>query len=81
MLVLWVGLFVLFYEGFALIQTGVIHVGMRAQMTHAIFNVFFLALTVMLLFSSAIILYGGLFRSLEVSHLLTTPAREERSSA
>ena len=78
MLVLWIGLFVLFHEGFALVQSGVVHAGMRAQMTHAIFNVFFLALTVMLIFSSAIILYGGLFRSPEVSHLLTTPAREER---
>jgi ABC-2 type transport system permease protein len=51
---------------------------MRAQLIHAIFNVFFLALTVMLVFSAAIILYGGLFRSDEVTHLLTTPVRCER---
>ena len=77
-LCLWVGLFVLFFGGFHLLQTGLVHAGMRAQLTHAIFNLFFLALTVMLVFSAAILLYGGLFRSEEVAHLLTTPASPER---
>ncbi|MFV1964216.1 MAG: hypothetical protein ACC628_02245 [Pirellulaceae bacterium] len=78
MFLLWGGLFALFFEGFYLIQAGLVHVGMRTQLTQAIFNVFFLALTVMLIFSTAIIFYGSLFRSQEVTHLLTTPARCER---
>lgn len=75
---LWIGLFLLFVGGFFLLQSGLAHSGMRAQLTHAVFNLFFLALTVMLIFSAAIILYGGLFRSEEVTHLLTTPATTER---
>ena len=75
---LWIGLFLLFFGGFFLLQSGLVHAGMRAQLTHAVFNLFFLALTVMLIFSAAIILYGGLFRSDEVTHLLTTPATPER---
>lgn len=75
---LWIGLFVLFAGGFYFMQTGLVHPGMRTQLIHAVFNLFFLALTMMLVFSAAIILYGGLFRSEEVPHLLTTPTRAER---
>ena len=75
---LWIGLFLLFFGGFFFMQSGLVHAGMRAQLTHAVFNLFFLALTVMLIFSAAIILYGSLFRSDEVTHLLTTPATPER---
>jgi ABC-2 type transport system permease protein len=77
-LVLWIGLFWLFFQGFHFIYTGLHHVGMRTQFVHAIFNVFFLALTAMLLFSSGIILYGNLFKTEEVRFLLTTPASPER---
>ena len=42
------------------------------------FNVYYSALMVMLVFSSAIIGYGMLYRSREVEFLLTTPARTER---
>ncbi|MEO8495240.1 MAG: hypothetical protein ABI614_09230 [Planctomycetota bacterium] len=77
-LIMWVGLYILFQQGFQFIQTGLIHVGMRTQFVHAIFNVFFLALTVMLMFSSAIIMYGNLFKTEEVRFLLTTPSRPER---
>lgn len=77
-LVMWVGLYILFQQGFQFIHTGLIHDGMRTQFVHAIFNVFFLALTVMLMFSSAIIMYGNLFKSEEVMFLLTTPSRPER---
>ncbi|HRX77724.1 MAG: hypothetical protein H6821_12890 [Planctomycetaceae bacterium] len=76
--VMWLGLYILFQQGFHFIHTGLIHVGMRTQFVHAIFNVFFLALTVMLMFSSAIIMYGNLFKTEEVKFLLTTPARPER---
>lgn len=76
--IMWLGLFGLFFEGFYFIQTGLAHEGMRTQFVHAIFNVFFLALTAMLVFSSAIILYGSLFKSEEVRYLLTTPVRPSR---
>ena len=73
--ILWIGLFLLFCQGFLFIQSGIVHEGLRAQMIQVVFNVFFLALSVMLVFSSAIILYGGLYRSEEVAFLLSTPTR------
>jgi len=76
--VLWGGLFGLFFEGFAFIQKGLPHDGLRAQLVHAVFNIFFLALAMMLTFSSAIILYGGLYRSEETAFLLSTPTRDAR---
>ncbi len=75
---MWLALYLLFHEGFQFIQTGLVHAGMRTQLIHAIFNVFFLALTVMLVFSSAIIMYGSLFKTEEVKFLLTTPSRPEQ---
>ena len=44
----------------------------------AIFNMFFFALFLMLIFSSGVILYGSLFRGGEVAYLLTMPIHEER---
>ena len=44
----------------------------------AIFNAFFFALFLMLIFSSGVILYGSLFRGGEVAYLLTMPIHEER---
>ncbi|MEX0818089.1 MAG: hypothetical protein WD070_00805 [Pirellulaceae bacterium] len=76
--VMWFGLYILFQQGFQFIHGGLIHAGMRTQFVHAIFNVFFLALTVMLIFSSAIIMYGNLFKTEEVQFLLTTPSRPAR---
>ena len=76
--VLWVGLFGLFYEGFQFVSGGLVHTGLRTQLVQIMFNVFFLTLTVMLLFSSAIILYGMLYRGDEVKFLLTAPVRDER---
>ncbi|MGE0757482.1 MAG: hypothetical protein AB7O38_10695, partial [Pirellulaceae bacterium] len=76
--ILWLALFGLFREGFEFVRTGLVHTGLRTQLVHVMFNIFFLTLTVMLIFSSAIILYGSLYRSEEVKQLLTTPARAER---
>ncbi len=76
--VFWIGLFVLFSQGFAFLQTALPHPATRAMTVQAIYNVFFLALTAMLLVSSAIILYGALYRSEEVAFLLTAPVRPER---
>ncbi len=75
---LWCGLFFLFLEGFLFVQTELIHPGIRTQLIHAVFNVFFLALTAMLFFSSAIITYGTMYRGEEVEFLLTHPVSSER---
>lgn len=76
--IMWLGLFAAFYEGFQFIQDGLPHAGLRAQLVQAVFNIFFLALTIMLTFSSAIILYTALYRSDETDFLLSTPARASR---
>lgn len=76
--ILWLGLFVLFHEGFRFVKSGMVHAGLQAQLVHVMFNIFFLTLTVMLIFSSAIILYGSLYRGDEVKRLLTLPVRPER---
>jgi ABC-2 type transport system permease protein len=68
----WVGLFVLFYQGFGYLTV------LPAEVVQPLYNAFFLALMVMLLFSSGIILYNSLYCSPEASFLLTTPARAQR---
>ena len=76
--VFWIGLFMLFSQAFVFLQTALPHTATRAMTVQAIYNVFFLALTVMLLISSAIILYGALYRSEEVAFLLTAAVSAER---
>ena len=77
-LVLWLGLFWLFADGFRFLKSGIVHAETHDQTVRAIFGMFFAALMLMLVFSSAIILYGSLFRSREIAFLLTIPARTER---
>lgn len=77
-LLLWLGLFALFAEGFALMNTGIRDPKIYDDTVRAVFGMFFAALMVMLVFSSGIILYGSLFRSRDVAFLLTIPARAER---
>jgi ABC-2 type transport system permease protein len=74
----WYGLFFLFGEGFHFLAKTISHPVTQAQTVQAIYNVFFASLLVMLILSSAIILYGGLYRSSEAEFLLTTPIRPER---
>lgn len=76
----WIGLFLLFYEGFAFV---VERVGSAGAQYHAdtfrfVFHLFFLSLNVMLVFSAGIILYAGLYHSPETRCLLTLPFRAER---
>src|SRR3990172_2017964 len=64
----WFGLFTLFFEGFKFILE---HVGppgasYHAQTVRFVFHLFFASLNVMLVFSSGIILYTGLFNSPEI---------------
>lgn len=75
----WLGLFALFHEGFEFV---VQHVepgaAYHAKTMQFVFTLFFLSLQVMLIFSSGIILYGGLYPSRETAYLLTLPVRDER---
>ena len=75
---LWIGLFRLFAEGFQFLNSTI-----PEQVTHdatarAIFNIFFASLTLMLVFSTGIMVYGGLYRSPEVCWLLTLPVHAQR---
>src|SRR5262249_29362968 len=67
-------LFVLFYYGFGFLASTQIH----TDLVEPLYNAFFLALMVMLVFSSGIILYNALFCSPETTFLLTTPVRTQR---
>lgn len=76
----WLGLFSLFFGGFHFV---VGHIEMPGAHNHVrlmrfVFSLFFLSLMVMLLFSSAIIMYGGTYPSRETEFLLTMPLRDER---
>jgi ABC-2 type transport system permease protein len=74
-IVFWVGLFGLFLGGFEFI-------GLSDELLHSIFeylfSMFFLSISVMLLFSTGIITYTALFHSREGAFLLTTPASTDR---
>jgi ABC-2 type transport system permease protein len=76
----WLGLFALFYSGFEFVIQRVEAPGAtyHAQTMRFVFSLFFLSLQVMLIFSSSIILYGGLYPSRETAYLMTIPARDER---
>ncbi|MCG8449543.1 MAG: hypothetical protein MI725_08190 [Pirellulales bacterium] len=79
-LLFWGGLFVLFYKGFELVvervgPSGALH---HAQTVHFVFTLFFMSLQIMLIFSSGIILYGGLYASAETDFLMTLPVRDSR---
>ncbi len=74
----WYALFRLFSGGFEFLSTTIGHPVTHAQTVQAIYNVFFASLMMMLVLSSGIILYGGLYCSSEAEFLLTTPVRPER---
>lgn len=75
---LWLALFWLFADGFAFLEDTIPGPDLFDQTVRAIFGMFFMSLSVMLVFSSGIILYSSLFRAPDVAFLLTTPARVER---
>jgi ABC-2 type transport system permease protein len=74
----WAGLFVLFSQGFRFLNSAIGHAGTHALTVQAIYNVFFASLMAMLIVSSGIILYSGLYCSSEAAFLLTLPIRPER---
>jgi ABC-2 type transport system permease protein len=79
-LLFWIGLFLLFYEGFSFIVDNVGQPGgeYHAKTVEFVFHLFFASLNVMLVFSAGIILYTGLYNSPETQYLLTLPIRSER---
>jgi ABC-2 type transport system permease protein len=76
----WLGLFLLFYEGFTFIvdNVGVPGAPYHAQTVQFVFHLFFASLNVMLIFSSGIILYSGVYSSPDATLMLTMPIRPER---
>lgn len=75
---LWIGLFRLFAEGFQFLGGAIPEQATHDDTARAIFNIFFASLTVMLVVSTAILIYSGLYRSSEVQWLLTLPVHAER---
>ncbi|MHC4608587.1 MAG: putative ABC transporter permease subunit [Planctomycetota bacterium] len=73
----WVGLYQVFFQALGFLKTGIGFAAVQEDMIQAMFHVFFLALTLMLIFSNAIIGYGAYFRSKETGFLLSTPVRPE----
>jgi ABC-2 type transport system permease protein len=72
----WISLHLLFYEGLDFLKR--VAVGSSFQsLIDAMFYVFFFALTMMLVFSNAIIGYSSYFKGRETAFLLATPARPE----
>ena len=67
----WGSLYGLFVEAFTFLDA------LHAEVVPLLFNAFYSSLMVMLVFSSAILLYAGLYCSPEAKLLLTLPVREE----
>lgn len=75
---LWLALFLLFVDGFEFIKGAIVSPDLHDRTVQAVFGMFFVALMVMLVFSSGVILYSSLFRGRDVPFLLSLPARAER---
>jgi ABC-2 type transport system permease protein len=69
--VFWGSLYGLFIEGFLFLES------IHAEVISLLFNAFFSSLMIMLLFSTAILLYGNMYCSPEARLLLTLPVRAE----
>jgi ABC-2 type transport system permease protein len=76
--ILWIGLFQLFAEGFQFLNLMIPDQVTHDDTARAVFSIFFASLMLMLVISTGIILYGGLFRSPEVQFLFSLPVRAER---
>lgn len=76
--VLWRVLFWLFHEGFAFFQSAIGANELLDAVTHTVFSHLFFALMAMLVFSSAVILYGSLYRGADIAFLFSLPVRAQR---
>ena len=75
---LWYLLFELFSNGFAFFEKAIQTSELFDAVTHMVFMNFFFALMIMLVFSSAVILYGSLYRGTDIALLFSLPVRAER---
>jgi ABC-2 type transport system permease protein len=75
-LLIWGGIFAVGWEAFHFFRAE--NVYLAGGIVEAIFDLLFLALTVLLIFSTGIILYSSLFASQETSFLLSTPAAADQ---
>ena len=67
----WAALYGLFVEGFGFLDA------LHAEVISLLFNAFFSSLMVMLIFSTGILVYSGMYCSTEAKLLLTLPVRAE----
>ena len=74
--IFWLVMYALFHEGFALLRSAIGHPGTLARTVHAVYNIFFLSLLIMISISSGILFYGAVYRNPEICLLLTTPVRD-----
>ena len=74
-LIFWGLLFGLFYEGFQFLSN---FLSATEEVVEYVFGIFFFSLLVMLVLSTGIILYAGLYHSRETEFLLTLPASDDR---
>lgn len=75
-LLIWGGIFAVGWEAFHFFRAE--NVYLAGGIVEAVFDLLFLALTVLLIFSTGIILYSSLFASQETSFLLSTPAAADQ---
>jgi ABC-2 type transport system permease protein len=75
-LLVWAGVFAVSAEGFGFLNAQ--HIPLAGDIVGTTFDVFFLALAVLLIFSTGIILYSSLFTASETAFLLSTPATADR---
>ena len=74
-LVIWFGVFMLSLGGFLVLQR---NLPLFGSIVGLLFDFLFVSLTLLLVFSSGLILYSSLFRSPEAAFLLSTPARADQ---
>ena len=74
-LVFWGALFAFFYEGFQFLNS---FLNATEEIVEYVFGIFFLSLLVMLVMSTGIIVYAGMFHAREMDYLLSLPATDDR---
>jgi ABC-2 type transport system permease protein len=75
---IWGGLYAFFAEGFGYLRRMDAAELIRYWIIELLFGMFFLSLTGLMVFSTALLLYASLFRAPESGYLLTTPARPDQ---
>jgi ABC-2 type transport system permease protein len=76
-LVLWGCLYVLFADGFRFLHSLQVATPVRIGIVELLFSMFFLGLTALMVFSTALVMYVSLFRAADAPFLLSTPARTD----